>query len=284
MEEIILTTEEIEQIRHEAYIQGIKDNQGKREKVKEYLEYKNKIKEVHSELKDLYGTFYFNFYKKLNNKLSSQFLTRGLYLCSYMDYDNRLVTRSFTNRKIPIYEKDLENILKLGRSETYKTKNILISSGLLISNEDKALSINPKLCKKGILENRKSEEIRMFDEAIKELYEKAKPKEHKKLSLLFDLLPMINFQFNIVCKNPDEEIMEYIKPYDLKELSNILGKTNITYFKNDLLKLTVNNEPVCCINETKFGKFITINPRVYYKGGELENIKYLEGLFLIKNK
>lgn len=284
MEEIILTTEEIEQIRYEAYIQGVRDNQGKREKVKEYLEYKNKIKEVHSELKDLYGTFYFNFYKKLNNKLSSQFLTRGLYLCSYMDYDNRLVTRSSTNRKIPIYEKNLENILKLGRSETYKTKNILISSGLLISNEDKALSINPKLCKKGILENRKSEEIRMFDEAIKELYEKAKPKEHKKLSLLFDLLPMINFQFNIVCKNPDEEIMEYIKPYDLKELSNILGKTNITYFKNDLLKLTVNNEPVCCINETKFGKFITINPRVYYKGGELENIKYLEGLFLIKNK
>lgn len=284
MEEIILTTEEIEQIRHEAYIQGVRDNQGKREKVKEYLEYKNKIKEVHSELKDLYGTFYFNFYKKLNNKLSSQFLTRGLYLCSYMDYDNRLVTRSSTNRKIPIYEKNLENILKLGRSETYKTKNILISSGLLISNEDKALSINPKLCKKGILENRKSEEIRMFDEAIKELYEKAKPKEHKKLSLLFDLLPMINFQFNIVCKNPDEEIMEYIKPYDLKELSNILGKTNITYFKNDLLKLTVNNEPVCCINETKFGKFITINPKVYYKGGELENIKYLEGLFLIKNK
>lgn len=285
MEEIILTTEEIEQIRHEAYIQGIKDNQGKREKVKEYLDNNKDKKESDKELFNLYGNFFFDFYKRIENKISPQYLVRTLYLCTYMDYDNRLILRESKHEmKVAMHECDLEKVWNISRSETYRTKTALLEMNILTSDED-GLKINPYYFKKGeIIKKNKSDKIRVFNTAIREIYRKSTIKEHKKLALLFELLPMINFEHNVVCKNPDEDIYLNIKPYTMRELCTILGKSNITYFKKELLNLTVNNELVCCIEETKKAQFITINPRVYYKGGKLNNIKYLENIFLISNK
>jgi len=253
----------------------------KKEKTQEILQWQKEKTEFQEAILDGCGHFYFNFYNRLLDKLKPQHLTRFLYLSCYINYDNLLVINK-TTRHIPIYEEDLQSILKLSRTEVYSTKIELIEKELLIINDDKTLSINPKYCKKGdIMKNKKIGKTRMFENGIKELYEKSKPTEHKQLALLFQLLPYLNFGYNVICKNEDvtQEVLEHIHPYTLNEIADILGQTNITRFKKRLMDMTVNGESVVCINEIKNKKLITINPKVFYKGTRLEDLKYLQGLF-----
>lgn len=245
---------------------------------KEILEKINQQNEFKEYIKTFYGSFYFYFYKRIIKTLEPQHLTRFLYLCTYINYDNILIIDK-TTRHIPIYEEDLQSILKVSRAESFRTKAALLNNNLISIQDNGIIKINDKFCKKGdIMKNNKIDKTRVFNNAIKELYEKSLPREHKKLALLFQMLPYINLKYNIICKNPDEEIQENINNYTLKELMQELGQTNITRFKNDLLKLTVGGEPVISIHLIGKSNCIVINPKVYYKGGELEDLTWIENL------
>lgn len=252
---------------------------------KEILEKINQQNEFKEYIKTFYGSFYFYFYKRIIKTLEPQHLTRFLYLCTYINYDNILIIDK-TTRHIPIYEEDLQSILKLSRAEMFRTKAALLNNNLISIQENGIIKINDKFCKKGdIMKNKKVDKTRVFNSAIRELYEKALPREHKKLALLFQMLPYINLKYNIVCTNPEEELLENINCYTLKELMQELEQTNITRFKNDLLKLTVGGEPVLSIHLIGESNCIIINPRVYYKGGNLEDLDWIERLIrvVIKN-
>lgn len=244
------------------------------ERILELMRDKSLFKEY---IKEKYGSFYFSYYNNILDKLKPQYLTRALYLSSFMNYKNLLVEG--TTRPIPIYEEDLQRILRLSRAEMFNTKKELLAIDFLIINDDKTLSINEKFCKKGeIMKSNKNQKARIFNDAIKELYENAKPSEHKKLALLFKLLPYINLRWNIVCSNTDEEIKEMVVPLTIKTLAEILGQSNVTRLKKDLLSLTVNGKPVVIITSVLDKNAILINPSIYYKGTRLEDVEHIEQL------
>ena len=209
------------------------------------------------------------------NILKPQYLTRALYLCSYMNYDNLLIEGK-THHK-PIYESDLIRIWNISRAEMFNTKKELIDLGILIVNENKTLSISDDFCKKGeLMKNIKDEKARIFNDAIREIYEKAKPSEHKKLALLYKMLPYINLKWNMVCSNIDEEIKDLVQPIDVKTLCKLLNQSNVTKLKKDLLSLTVNGRPVVLMASVMNKSIILINPAVYYKGTRLEDVDNIE--------
>ena len=233
---------------------------------------------------NLYGSFYFNFYELLLNVTSPKILTRVLYLCTYMNYDNKLILDGKKNNHIPMTNKDIMDTLRLSEKEYYRTKKELINNNILIL-KDNTYYINNTYCKRGvIMKNKKESKIRTFDKAIRELYEKSTPKEHKFLALIYEMLPFINYDYNIVCKNPNEKNKYEIKPYTIKELCNIFGYKNQTIFKNKLLNLTINNEPVLIIVLIKNKSMIMINPKVYYKGNNAENVNDIEFMISINNR
>lgn len=257
-----------------------------------YIEYENEVKVATKEQQKLmskinqddefkeyikanYGSFYFYFYKRLLDKIEPQYLTRFLYLCTYANYKNKLIEDNKT-RAIPINENELQILLGLSRMETYRTKTALLNNNLIFINNN-VVEINPKYCKKGeIMKNKNIEKTRVFNNAIRELYENSLPREHKKLALLFQMLPYINLKWNIVCKDITEEIRENVEPYSIKELMLLLNQTNVTRFKNDLLNLTVGGESVVLIQLANNNNCITINPKIYYKGTQLDDLKYIE--------
>ena len=53
-------------------------------------------------------------------------------------------------------------------------------------------------------------------------------------------------------------------------------RCNITRFRNDLLKLTVDGQPVVMIQLVLNKSRILINPKVYYKGTRLDEVKNIE--------
>ena len=264
----------------EGYSQGVIDSQKKKEKLKSVLDKMDEQNEFQLFIKDKCGSFYFNFYKRLLDKIETQYLTRFLYLCTYLDYEGRLVQK-IGNKKICVKENELQFILKLSVRETFNTKKELIENGLMLVDNN-MIYINPKYCRKGdIMKNNKVEKVRMFDMGIRELYEMASKTEHKKLALLIQLLPHINLRWNVICKNPEEEMLENIKLYSIKEITALLNQSNVTRLKRNLLNLTINNEAVMFINTNKYGELLTVNPKVYYKGVDISELKYLIGLFSI---
>lgn len=260
------------------YLRGVEDSQKKKEENKNIVEMVHNQNEFQLYIKNNCGSFYFNFYKRLLDKIEPQYLTRFLYLCTYLDYEGRLV-KKVGKIKVIIRESELQFILKLSRAETYNTKIVLINNNL-IEIKDSVIYINQEYCRKGdIMKNSKVQKVRMFDDAIKELYETSTKTEHKRLALLFQLLPYVNLRWNVICKNPKEEILEEINPYSIKELMVLLEQTNITRFKKSLLDLTVNGESVIMFNKKKNGDLLTVNPKVYYKGVDIDELEYLIGLF-----
>jgi hypothetical protein len=123
-----------------------------------------------------------------------------------------------------------------------------------------------------------------MEEGIREIYEKAKPREHRRLALLMELLPYINFSHNIVCNNPNEKDIDKVDPFNLTEVMELAKYTNLTKFKRDLLNLTVNEELVIKITETKNGKFIYVNPRIFYKGNNVNDLKACMNEFRVKKQ
>ena len=229
------------------------------------------------------GSFYFLFYSLIDNGIEPQYIFRFIYLCCYMDYKNRLLFGSAKEENRFMTEQDMEEVLKLGKREYQKTKKSLIEHKLIKINKDNTVSINKKHCIKGdIPKQKKNDKVRMFEKGIKEIYENSNPREHKKLNILIQILPYINMQYNIICKNPYVENREEIKPITLTELTELVGYKNTFRLKKDLFKLRVAGQQVVMIVETDEGKFITINPKAYYKGTRVEGMKWLVDAFSIK--
>lgn len=260
------------------YLRGVEDAQKKREEIKEIIITKENQSDFQKRLLGSYGSFYFNFYKRLS--IEGQFLFRFIYLCSFMNYDNYL-----SNGKRLLRESDLQDILLLGKSEYYKTKDYLLKNDLISIDAKGLISVNSKYCKKGQINKTKVVEvIRMFNNGIQELYQKALPREHKKLAILLDILPYINYKYNIICYNPTEENIELIKPIKMPDLCEMLGydRSNSSRIKKQLFSLRVSGEKVIGLWQVENIDALLVNPRVYYKGGEDNGLDYLEALFKIR--
>ena len=193
------------------------------------------------------GGFYFNYYNKLE---SNQFTFRFLYLCTFENFKGYLELGNAKAEGRLCVKKDLFEILNLSSKDCYRTIEYLEENNLIHYDKQGYVKVNTDVCVKGEVKNKK-EVVRMFDKAIKELYENSLPKEHKKLGLLIKLLPLVNYKTNVICKNPKEDIVE----------------------------LTVNNEKV--IMQSKIGgkEFIVVNPRIYYKGNKLNEMQGIVNLF-----
>lgn len=247
-------------------------------KVKEILIKKSEQNEFQKEMLDKFGAFYFNYYKRLN--ILRQYMFRFIYLCTYMNYDNLL-----SNGTRLCKSKDLKLLLKLSNTEYKRTEDYLIENNLISYTEKDNIKINNKYCVKGMIpKNKNVEVVRMFDDAIRELYENSLPREHKKIAMLLEILPYINYKYNVVCKNPRETNIELIEPLKMVEVCSLLDydKTNSSKLKNSLFSLTAGNEYVIGMFEKGCGKAIYVNPRVYYKGGDKEGINFLGDMFQIR--
>ncbi|WP_288325879.1 hypothetical protein [uncultured Clostridium sp.] len=239
-----------------------------------------------------FGSFFFNKYNKtldkfmVDGKYESAMAFRFLYLCTYMDYDNKLrFGCNFRGKERAfMVEKDLQEVLGLSERETRNTKKFLLSLGILKMDSEGVLFVDKMYSKKGqITESFNRESTRVFDGAIRKLYEESKAIEHKKLGLFIKLIPYINFKFNILCFNPKEEVEKLIKPMNMKEVCEIVGynKTQSSRLKKDLFNIKVNGKYAIGLFETGAGTSLVINPSIFYAGNNLEELKWLNSIFRI---
>jgi len=252
-----------------------------------YSENKKSTDELYAFLDREYGSFCFLFYSLNTSDLGKQYIIRFLYLCTFMDYENKLVYGNAKGDRKYMTDTELKTVLKLNKVMTARTKEALLNNGLLYTDEYDHIIINKEYSLRGKIEKvqKKSLYIRVFGNAIRDLYERATPREHKRLSLLVTLLPFINFNYNVVCYTPEAEFEYQIRAMDMKAICRIVKYpiSQSSRLKKELLALKVGGELVVAIVETGDSETISINPRVYYRGGDLEILKPIWKFFSIKN-
>lgn len=248
--------------------------------------YKKKIEkdELKIYIENNFGTFYFNFYKyMIQQGLEPQYQFRFIFLCTYMNYDSILVERNKNFSNNPLIRKDIDIILKLSKRETTKTLNKLKEKGLIEQTKEGLFKINQDICKRGNITavDKRKQYTRLFDDTIRSIYNESNPKEHKFLNILIQVLPYINFKYNIICKNIKEENKELIEVLDIIDICDMLNsyKSNKSRFKHDLLKIKINDIPAVMIAQVNTKTGIYINPKLYYKGNDLKALEALEVMF-----
>ncbi len=255
------------------------------EKIKDIINFTREKSDFENNILHNLGIFYFNFYNKLPKKLDKQYIFRFIYLCTYLKYgDTRLMKKVKQNKYELIKVCDLMELLKLSQREYYRTRKELEENKLITIKEDDSISINNKISFIGKVDkHNKQEYSRIFKESIQELYNNSTSREHKRLALFIELLPFIHYKYNIICKNPHCELMQDVEPFTIQELQKISGNggKNITRFKNNLLNIMVGGQKAMMLIEDYEKKFFIVNPKIYYKGNDLEDLTYLINLFRI---
>ena len=209
-------------------------------------------------------------------------IARIIYIMSYIGNDNRLM---FTERT-PMTEEKLLEIMGLNDRVFKRFYNKLIKNNILIE-KDNYLFINKEFSFYGSIKGNKYDIIRLYKKNVRLLYNNMSSREHKRLAILYLLIPFINIKYNIVCSNPLEEDKDKVQPLTIEQLAEYFDYDLDWFISliNFLFNLKdINNNPVIkTVNNTENKKdnSIIINPRVIYAGNDYRDVEAFSTMFNI---
>ena len=180
---------------------------------------------------------------------------------------------------------DTEN--RNGINETYK---FLLECRFIQETEDGFIKINENIVREKIKDHIKELQkedkgytyTRVFCESILKLYYETAINQRKQLANLYAILPYINFKYNRLCKNPTETDNLEVEPLSWSELCDICGydKSHVSRLRKDLMNIKINGQGVFIeITGENDNKVIIVNPRIYYAGDNVNELKAIVDIF-----
>lgn len=209
-----------------------------------------------------------------------QLATYSTFRGNLSDKNNNRIKRSSLGK---IWHTTSKNSIK----ETY---DLLKECGYIYETEEGYIMISKELIVKGAVEDfkklhKKDADLtytRLFTQNIQDMYEGTDSKARKQLANLFKVLPFINFKHNVFCGNPTETDHTKLELYTWTDLARICGyedNKNIAKFRRELLKLKIYDKFTIGQFISGNGYKICINPKVYYAGNDIEDLRSLYRLF-----
>ena len=131
---------------------------------------------------------------------------RLAYLSTYLGQD----TQRLLYEDNPMLKHDLQEVLKLSRPTVNKFYKDCITAGVLEDKGNDGLYLIDTRFFKGKCEDK--ERTKLFRVTIQQLYKKLPQKNHELFGYVIQLVPWINFEWNIVCENPEETNKDRIEP------------------------------------------------------------------------
>lgn len=219
-------------------------------------------------------------------KIEKANISRLIYLATYIDYNNReenlLIKYGENNKIIPLSRNDIRKILGLSERTFIRFLNDMKENNLIFINEDKYYVSSDYFTKgKNKIEG---DYTRIFINTTKLLFENCKTSQHKQLSYVYQLIPFMNHELNVVCDNPKETDFTKLNKLGLKDICKLLqistDKKSMNRFENDLLKfkIEVNDKTYFIFKRVivkggngKYDYFV-INPKIAWSGNNVEII------------
>lgn len=152
-----------------------------------------------------------------------------MYLATYIDYNDReenVLVKYTKNNKIEYMNKrDVKYLLNLGDT-AFKSFYKEIKEKELLFEANGKIYLNPVYVNKGKSNFKDKEYARMFIDTTRELYENCKPRQHKHLSYVYQLLPFLHYETNILCKNPEEIDINKLDKLHFTDICRMLNLSN----------------------------------------------------------
>jgi len=215
--------------------------------------------------------------------LTKQDIARLLYLSTFIKYESNRI-QSDNGRKI-YDKKDLEAMFEMSTKRFNEFFKRLENENIIQETATGEIYLNPTVAYFGHLKSipydiSDLQHTRLFKRTVRNLYQQFKGRKLGQLSVIYSILPYLNFSSNIICHNPNETASKLIKPMNLKELADILGYENVSRLKTILNDIKIDNEYVFVFADNpddRRQKRIVVNPRVVFAGNgeQLEAIKVL---------
>lgn len=231
--------------------------------------------------------FIFHLFNKHFDDLSSQSIVRLIYIATYIDYSNNILCY---DNKVLLTKKDIKKLMLLSDSVFKRWFNEMINKKYIIQKENN-FYITDKYFRKGQLNKnlsdyKNSRYTRIYINAVRKLYLTTKSTSHSVLGYIFQLIPFVNLQWNIVCNNPLEPDKDLINPLTIGEFCDIIG-----YDKKNAKRLIKIIASIKFEWKNKIQRFcsyiydsditnmmIFINPNIFYSGDNFSEVEVL-GVF-----
>ena len=244
-----------------------------REAKEKYLLKGAEISEKYKE----YGEFVwllYNVNQALDWGITPDTLTRLIYISTYMTYDNKLVLPSGRS----IRHKDLQKLLGVSERCCRTFWESVTSAQIITESKEGCLYLNTALFHKGTMKKDISVyRMRLYINGIRSIYEESSPREHKFLSYLFQAIPFVNCNYNMLCFNAAETNLNNVKAMQMKDYCEIIGYSpeNDRRLKSTMKKLRIDDLPVFSFVDNADGLFCYVNPNVFYAGNKWDEVKVL---------
>ena len=144
--------------------------------------------------------------------LSPATAARLVYLATYLSYNGRLL---FPNRK-PVKKKDLPELMDLSPALISKSFWPEVKGKYLFIDKGKCLYMVDDFFHKGAFKTDRLYQL-LYNDSVRKLYHLTPPTKHKYLGHLFQMLPYINRETNILCRDIYEPDIQQCKPLSLSE-------------------------------------------------------------------
>lgn len=236
-------------------------------------------REMRRKIQDELGYFYFVMREHEFGNLSAESSARLVYLCTFLDYDNKFM---ITNHRI-MKKSDLKEMLFVSARTALNFWKEVEGTYIIDLGKDGLRLNNPNIIRGCITSSEKFYK-KFYIDGIRRIYRACSISKHKYLGYIFKLLPYVNTEYNMLCKNPDEEILEEIIPLTATEICRLIG-----YDETHVNRLTQLYRKITFENRGKEEYFLSllynqsglrslrafVNPHVLYSGSNYERVKII---------
>lgn len=196
-------------------------------------------------------------------------MARLVYLSTFLDYKGNLKVNSCRKMKFS----DLENVLRIKKSEVYNFWN-QVNKICVFADQKGNLSMYSEFSLRGKLPYGKRYQ-QIFIETVQNLYQQTKITKHKYLGYIFQMLPYINVEYNILCRNPLQNDLERVEPISIDEFCDLIGYNSHNRIR--LMKIYADITFTVDGKQEQFCAFVSkgtdigntrifVNPHILYHG------------------
>lgn len=238
-----------------------------------------------------YGGYVFTFFNAMQSiserfpSLTQSDMARLMFIGTYVSYNDGEANHGYLRHDngVTLNKKTLGELLGMSRNKYSELYKKLIDENIIAEMPD-GLAVNPTVFYRG--EHVESfrgdyQYTRLFRKTARELYAKFNGRSIRKLGVIYSILPYVNFNFNIVCNNPQQVIDGKVETMKLKDLATRLGYKDYKHLLKIMREITYQDKPVFKFvddGKNRRSSYIIVNPSVIYAGNG-KHLKAIRVLF-----
>lgn len=255
----------------------------RRKKTAEYFSEQDAKRAAHKDsllaehTKALDGFIWTNFtplktFKEKYEGLKESHYARLMYMSTFLIHDSEQIK---TDNARPIKKKEIAGLIAASDRATRDFIRDVKKYGLLSIDDDNNVYLHELFTKGRMKPGRGYTHTRMFRRTIRQLYEMVDGRGAKKLGVIFNVIPFIDFRINILCHNADEMVKDSseLVIMTLEELADKLGYADSRRLKDTLYSFKIDGNRLIHITKDQNDKsIIMVNPKFVY-AGDYEDFK-----------